>query len=77
MSINIKVRYRVLMTHGLSYDIESQNTNLTLLICQPEPSLRSPQNLHQIRPPYSRARVLHLLDRRTSRTTTYGTNGYG
>lgn len=42
MSINIKVRYRVLMTHGLSYDIESQNTNLTLLICQPEPSLRSP-----------------------------------
>lgn len=24
MSINIKVRYRALMTHGLSYDIESR-----------------------------------------------------
>lgn len=42
MSINIKVRYRALMTHGLSYDIETRKTNLTLLICQPEPSLRSP-----------------------------------
>lgn len=30
MSINIKVRYRALMTHGLSYDIETRNTNLTL-----------------------------------------------
>ncbi|KAK7296938.1 hypothetical protein VNO77_49259 [Canavalia gladiata] len=28
MSINIKVCYRALMTHGLSYDIETQNTNL-------------------------------------------------
>lgn len=28
MSINIKVRYRALMTHGLSYDIETRNTNL-------------------------------------------------
>lgn len=28
MSINIKVCYRALMTHGLSYDIETRNTNL-------------------------------------------------
>lgn len=30
MSINIKVRYRALMTHGLSFDIETRNKDTSL-----------------------------------------------